>query len=204
MGFLEKRYNLANGRKVQSFTAYELYQRVLEETKKRDYNWFSSIYKILDTCSKPDFPIEYSIKIKCAILDSISNFILNKEISSKLNSNDLEAAYDAYNSLPNYNLLAKDSKVYFLKSIILSIIKFYNLDYSFKDSKKYHKFCLDWLNNKCSIYINEKYIDFPLLIETLEIDFDTDVNNNNSLFKEERKNIWNASWTKIKTWFRSK
>lgn len=73
MSLSEKKYTfITQYGTIQQMTAKKFCERILEYSKS-NYNWIAPISEIVRICKLPDFPEEYSLIIKIAVLNSFAN-----------------------------------------------------------------------------------------------------------------------------------
>lgn len=175
MSFFEKEYIITGWMgEIYLLTAKQLYIRVLEDSKS-DYNWIAPANELVMICKEEGFPAEYSLAIKCAIL----NCFANKEHRANSggdrsidNLSDQEAVQQCYNSL--YGIEAEEAisaRKRYLTELInaASNIRFLDLnscpDSTFKNIRE------NWNTSKIQEYISQKEINFKKFVETLHNEF---------------------------------
>ena len=113
-------------------------KKVIEASKKSNYNWIASATDLIYICNKKDLPIEYAIDIKVAILNCFATLI-NSENESRGKETDIYAVYHAYNSLygvENENAIV--ARKNFLRGFLRKII-FESLCFLAYDTVSYSK-----------------------------------------------------------------
>ncbi len=87
-------------------TSKKLYERVMRDSKRSNYNWIAPARKLVRICKSRSFPIEYAIDIKIAILNRFANIEHLANCGGDrymYDSADEEAVYYCYNSLYDIN-----------------------------------------------------------------------------------------------------
>lgn len=156
--------------------AETIHKKVIEDSKKSNYNWIASATDLICICDKKDFPIEYAIDIKIAILNCFATLI-NSEKESRGKATDINAVYHAYNSLygiENENVI--DARKNFLKGF-LKKITLESLLFLVYDTKSYSKIYCEWCEKKVNELISIKEINFPSIKVVLMKEFKTLLNN---------------------------
>lgn len=59
--------------KSRIMTAKNIYNNVMEQSKKSDYNWIASAKELVKLCDNQKFPREYAVDIEMAILSCFAN-----------------------------------------------------------------------------------------------------------------------------------
>lgn len=159
----------------RTMRATTIHKKVIEASKKSNYNWIASATDLVDICNKKDFPMEYAIDIKVAILNCFAALI-NSENESKGKETDIYAVYQAYNSLygiENENILAARNNFLrgFLRKITLESLSF--LAY---DIESYFKIYREWSGKKVNELLSIKDINFAAIKNLLTQEFETYLN----------------------------
>jgi len=160
----------------RTMRATTIHKKVLEASKKSNYNWITSATDLIYICNKKGFPIEYAIDIKVAILNCFATLI-NSEKESRGKETDIYAVYHAYNSLyvvENENVITARKNFIrgFLRKITLESLSF--LAY---DTESYSKIYREWCERKSDELISIKEINFPAIKVLLIQDFKTLLNS---------------------------
>lgn len=57
----------------QTMRATDIYNTIMQKSKKSDYNWIAPAIELVKLCKNPDFPREYAVEIEIAILNCFSS-----------------------------------------------------------------------------------------------------------------------------------
>ena len=175
MSLFEKEYEVA-GRYgiVYKMTAKQLCDRIKEDSKS-DYNWIAPARVLVRICKLPDFPVEYSLIIKVAILNCFANIEHRANCGGdryRLNIYDEKAVEYCYNSMYGIDSdEACSARKKFLLEKLATASHMGILDLHYHPGPTYKKLREDWSKSKFEEYISEKEIDFKKMVETLEKDF---------------------------------
>ncbi len=175
MSFIEEKYMVTghNG-EIQSLTAKQLYERVLNDCKS-DFNRIVSANEILRICKKTSFPAEYALAIKCAILNSFANIEHRANCGGGRNivePADQEAVQECYNSL--YGVEEQEAvfaRKRYLYERIANASNFRFKDTLYHPGRTFVKLQKDWNKSKAQEYISQEKIDFKQLVEVLHKEF---------------------------------
>lgn len=155
---------------IRLMRASNIHKKVMDKSKKSNYNWIASATDLISVCEKKKFPEKYATDIKIAVLNCFSQVMLTDRESNEKET-DLEAVYYAYNSLyETKSEKAIKARSNFLNSFLLYITSC-NYKFLFR-GELYHKYCNEWRNAKFQKLINEQNINFEQLKIVLEKEFD--------------------------------
>lgn len=186
MKFTKKRYVVNGWRgKVYSFTAKELYERVMEDSKS-NYNWITSATELVKICDREEFPQEYAKEIKIAILNCFASLEIDKSVDDNFMPTDNDAVYYCYNSLFEIDEKVEKTKQNYLVAVIKSIV-LNHFELPIHYGPIYKKTCNDWIKSKFDENINREKIDFKNLKIELHEDFKNIISaaEKEGVFKEE-------------------
>lgn len=173
MNLFAKKYAIAGWNCVYVLTAKQLYERIMFESSKSNYNWTASAHELVRVISSPDFPEKYAFEIKLAILNCFSQLELQKEFPGYGTEKDNEAVAFCYNSLTSTDYKTSMIKRTYLIAIIKSVIKYHFGFLNFHHyGPTYRKLCEEWENAKFQKYCFKKQVDFDELRKELHEDFD--------------------------------
>ena len=175
MNLFAKKYALAGWNCVYVLTAKELYDRIMYESSKSNYNWTASAPELVRVITLPTFPRNYATEIKLAILNCFAELELQKEFPGRGTDRDDEAVNFCYNSLTqtNYKTIAVKRK--YLLAVIRGVIKYHFRVLEFDHyGPTYNAIRDKWENSKFEKYDPRKgkEINFEKLREELHEDFD--------------------------------
>lgn len=155
----------------RTMRASTIHKKVIEASKKSNYNWIASATDLIYVCTKKNFPIEYSIDIKIAVLNCFSSLINSEEDTSYGKKTDIEAVYYAYNSL--FDIKKEKvikARINFLNSFLFRVRRD-SWQFMFHHGDSFKKVCTDWQNTKLKELISIKNLDFNKVKDLLEEDF---------------------------------
>lgn len=175
MSFLEKTYVFADHYgSTHELTAKQLCSRVLEDSKL-NFNWLAPASELVRICKDADFPAEYSLPIKIAILNCFANVNHQANCGSDryiTYSKDAQAVQYCYNSLYNVDTEeAVSARKRYLTEIIATASQLHVFDPLFHFGSTFQKLREDWNNSKFEEYISKENIDFKELEKSLRINF---------------------------------
>lgn len=207
MSFFEKKYVVTDHLgSTHKLTAKELCDRVLEDSSKSDYNWIAPARELVRICTNSDFPVEYALTIKIAILNCFAN------IEHKVNCGsdryitdpaDQESVQYCYNSLYGINkedaILARNR---FLTEVIHAISYIRIFDPLHHPGPTFIKLCEDWNNSKFEEYISKKNINFKELAESLRVNLadvikTAELNGDFAEDEKKDKESWNNFFKRL-------
>ena len=148
--------------------AKTIHRKVMEASKNSNYNWIASATELIYLCDKKDFPLEYAIDIKVAVLNCFATLINSENDQSRSEETDIYAVYYAYNSLYDVKYeKAIEARMNFLQSYLKSITV-NSLLFLTYDIKNYTNIFYEWQDIKIKELISLKELNFdtikPLLI----------------------------------------
>lgn len=153
------------------WTAKRLYKRVVKDAD--NCNWITSVTELVKVLKKPNFPEDYSKKIKVVILKSFTNFendgrLVNKNITTT----DEEAVYYCYNTLNISEEAVINAKREYFKAIVFKASRKPNYANSFYlKGEAYLTLREEWRNEKLNEFVFEKEIHFKQLLKELKDEF---------------------------------
>ena len=151
--------------------ASTIHKKVLESSKKSNYGWIASATDLITVCSKKNFPVEYAIDIKSAVLNCFSVLINSEDDTSKSKKTDIHAVYYAYNSLFGIeNENAVNARKNFLNGF-LHRIRWNSWQFMFHQGNSFNNVCNEWQNTKFNELIIMENLNFDELKKSLEEDF---------------------------------
>lgn len=151
--------------------ASTIHKKVLESSKKSNYGWIASATDLITVCSKKNFPVEYAIDIKSAVLNCFSVLINSEDDTSKSKKTDIHAVYYAYNSLFGIeNENAVNARKNFLNGF-LHRIRWNSWQFMFHQGNSFNNVCKEWQNTKFNELIIMENLNFDELKKSLEEDF---------------------------------
>lgn len=161
-----------------------LRDKIIEQSKKSNYNWLSPANELIKVCNNPKFDRIYAKDIKVAIVNCYANLLRGDCPSSII------YAYDAYNQLYDTNEQMIDKQVLevrkkFLKAFIRRNIfwnkHFWNIDETFWKAKN------KWIDDTAEELLKVRWIEFASIGEDLVSDFekyiDEEMNKGNVIEK---------------------
>ena len=174
MSFFERRYHIKGWYEEHCLTAKALWESVMEDASKSDYNWIASATELVKVCNAPEFPKGYAQDIKVAILNCFASLEFKKDIPSHGEPTDQEAVYYCYNSLSGIDGKVVSAKTNYLLAIIkyIAFHHFGVLDTHYHSGPTYFKIREEWVKKKLFENISKNEIDFRQLIQELHNDFD--------------------------------
>lgn len=177
MGFTERKYGITDryGEK-HSFTAKQLYERVLQDSKS-DYNWIATASELVRVCKQKDFPSEYAVAIKCAILNCFANVEHRANCGGgryKDRPGTKEAVEECYNSLYGVEKAeAISARKRYLSEMIASAsyTGLWDRESLYHPGPTFKKLRQDWNKAKIEQYFGCKEINFVALVKVLHDEF---------------------------------
>lgn len=175
MSFFETKYSVTGHHgEIYRMTAKQLCERVIEDSKS-DYNWIAPARELVKVCKKIDFPEEYALTIKIAILNCFANIEHWANCGGEHyidNQEDKKAVQYCYNSL--YGIDTEEASLArkrYLTEMINSVIEVRVFDPLYHPGSTFRKLREDLGSSKFEEYISKKNIDFDKLVEILKSDF---------------------------------
>ena len=178
--------------------AEDLLYRIITDSKKSNYDWIASASELVRFCETADFPKQYAIQIKIAILNCFANLLQNENNSIRpkrtkgktdiTSQDDIDAVYDCYNSLFSITQAHK-VRLKFLIEVIKSCSSARSgLDLPYHFGQTYIKNCDTWLNQQVEKYISQRNINFHELRKELCERFAEAVRNDeaNRCYRDEK------------------
>ena len=154
-----------------------LRDRVLKDASKSKYDWIASAEELLNTCNKKGFNESYAIDIKAAIMDCFASFLYSGDLPR-----DIKYAYQAFNELNgNSDDVSKSARYNLLNAFIYRRTLFSYINFSTDDT--YYRLREEWRKNKIKELLNESYIDFYELSDSLSKEYNEYMN------EQEKKGI---------------
>jgi len=153
--------------------ASTIHKKVMEASKKSNYNWIAPATELLYVCSKEGFPVEYAIDIKACILNCYSSLMTSEEGIGYSYKTDIYAGYSAYNSLYGVEdenaIMARKN---FLKSLLFDIIIISNSLLFIKHlGETFVELTGQWQERKLNELINIPNLDFDEIKESIAQDY---------------------------------
>ena len=161
--------------------AKDLLYRIITDSKKSNYDWIASASELVRVCETADFPKQYAIQIKIAILNCFANLLQNENNSIRpkrtkrktdiTSQDDIDAVYDCYNSLFNITQ-AHEVRLKFLIEVIKSCSSARSgLDLPYHFGQTYIEKCNTWIDQQVKKCISQENINFHELKEELRKKF---------------------------------
>ena len=151
--------------------ASTIHKKVVDASKKSNYNWITSATDLIYVCTKKNFPVEYAINIKSAVLNCFAVLINSNDYTTKGKKTDIRAVHYAYNSLFGVkNETAIKARRNFLNGFLLNI-RLYASAFMFRHGDSFTKVCNDWQATKLNELISVENLNFDEIKEELEEDF---------------------------------
>lgn len=155
-------------------TAKQLYERVLEDSKK-DYNWIAPARELVRICKKIDFPAEYALTIKIAILNCFASIEHRANCGAdryRTHPADQEAVQYCYNSLYGIDTEAAVlARRRYLTEMISTASYIRVFDTLYHPGPTFRRLREDWNKANLEEYISKENIDFEQLVNTLRSNF---------------------------------
>ena len=142
-------------------SAKKIYKRVLKDSYS-DKDWVASVSELLRICERPDFPKEYSEKIKICILKYFANIEIYKKERPKchMQKGTNTAVKKCYNSIifsKNEDVISARKK--YFDAILNSVIRsFDTLQISSRFDSTYKQVCKNWKKSMFEEYFDDKPI----------------------------------------------
>ena len=193
MGFTERKYKITDwfGER-HSFTAKQLYERILED-RKSDYSWIAPASELVRVCKKKHFPAEYAVMIKSAILNCFANVEHRANCGGgryKDRPGTKEAVEECYNSL--YGVEKEEAisaRKRYLSEMVASASYTGLWDPLYHPGPTFKKLRQDWNRAKVEKYFSYKEINFSTLVKVLRKEFEEIVKKaeEEGAFDEDKK-----------------
>ncbi len=157
--------------------AKTIYKKTMEDSKKSNYNWFASTLDLIYVCTLKNFPEEYAINIKTAVINCYANLLNDEFNSSPEKKEELEAIYYAYNSLFEIKEeIAIKTRYNFLNSYLTKIYHD-SMSYIIHPGKTINNLFETWKTNKINELLNIPVIDFNNITHLLKEEFQSTIKN---------------------------
>ena len=175
MRFFQKKYVIVDhygGTYI--FTASQLYNRVMKDSKY-DYNWIAPANELVRICNESDFPENYAIAIKVAILNCSANIAhkANLGFDQQLySSEENDALHFCYNSL--YNVHTREcleARRRYLFEMISSATYVYVSSPFYHAGPTYKNIQENFIKSNYEKYVSQEYVDFNQLLDRLNFEF---------------------------------
>ena len=172
---MNKRYRF-EGHNGESYclTAKKLCERIINDSES-DYNWIAPARELVRVVREPDFPYEYALVIKVAILNCFANIERRANRGGdrhRRDERDQQAVEYCYNSMYDSDetmaILARRS---FLVEFVTAASDVGTFSPFHHTGPTYIKLCADWRFDKVKEYISKRDIDFAELEQVLRKSF---------------------------------
>lgn len=165
-----KKYLIYGWYGTELLTAKELYERVMIDAQRSNYNWIASATELVRVCSKRGFPLEYAKDIKMAILKCFAEVDMLYDEYSYREPTDNEAVQHCFNSL-SWDIEDECSaKQEYLKARI-KLARIYSCEFLIYCGDEFKKFCDEWERRQFEKYFKQENIDFLKMFKELCDDF---------------------------------
>lgn len=174
---------------LRTMRASTIHKKVMEASKKSNHNWIAPATDLIYVCTKKNFPVEYSIDIKAAVLNCFASLINSDDDTSYHKKTDIKAVYYAYNSLFGIeNETAVKARINFLNGFLLKM-RLNSWQFVFHRGDSFTKVCNDWQTAKLNELILIENLNFDKIKDSLEKDFRNviKVAEENGIFAEDDK-----------------
>ena len=173
-------------------TAKQLCLRIIEDSKS-DFNWIAPARELIRVCKAPDFPEEYSVIIKTAILNCFANIEERANHGGDrycIDSEDKKAVYYSYNSLfgsDDEDVIAARKR--YLEQMIIRSTYYCSRYMPLHYGKTFVKVRNEWNKTKFDSLLNEEFIDFESLLYEFHSSFIefVDISDKAGVFEEDKK-----------------
>lgn len=150
-------------------SAKKIHKRVMEDSKKSNYNWIADADNLVFVCNCKTFPLEYAIDIKVAILNCFARLMSNTLYKNNYELNPVYSAYNSLNGITDEKVI--EARTNFLNAYLTDIMYESYAYLPVHSGKSFDEVCGEWKRKNIENLLSSNFVYFNELIETLSNDF---------------------------------
>ena len=171
--------------KIHIMSANQLRDRVIEDSKKSNYNWIAPAKELLSVCNKVGFDKNCAVDIKIAILNCYADLLNYGDVSK-----DIIYVYKAYNQLFGEEK-AINARELFLRAYLRKTTEGSSI-FPRHPGEAFHNFNEQWKSKIINDLSHKKNINFIQLMAPLKKEYDNlvKIEETKGTFKESDEKFW--------------